>query len=206
MDQRRARVLVVDNYDSFTHNVVDQLIQLGAEVEVRRNDAVEVAEVRAGAWQGLVLSPGPGRPADAGVCLELIRVMGPRMPILGICLGHQAIAEAHGGRVVRAIRPLHGQATTMRSLRRGVLADLPARFEAARYHSLVVDPLRPGRGIEITATSEEGEVMALRHRRHPIEGIQFHPESHLTPRGPHILAAFLRLAGMRPRDATRVRR
>ena len=204
MRHRASQILVVDNYDSFTHNVVDQLTQLGARVEVRRNDAVDTGAAEA--FDGIVLSPGPGRPADAGVCLDLLRGLGERMPFLGICLGHQAIAQAYGGRIVRAVRPLHGQATPILNRRRGVLLGLPARFEAARYHSLVIDPRRPGRGLEVTARSEEGEIMAVRHRRHPVEGIQFHPESHLTPWGPHILAAFLVRTGMRPRDAAHVRR
>ena len=202
--RRTRRLLVVDNYDSFTHNAVDELVQLGAEVVVRRNDAVDIDE--AAGFAGIVLSPGPGRPRDAGVTVPLIRALGAEVPILGICLGHQAIAEAYGGRVIRAVRPVHGSSTWIRNRRRGLLAGLPARFEAARYHSLVVDPKRPGKGLEVTATSEEGEIMALRHRVHPVECVQFHPESHLSPEGPVLFAAFLRRVGLRPKDPARVKR
>ena len=198
------RILVVDNYDSFVHNAFDQLTQLGADVEVRRNDAVSVADVEAGGYAGLVLSPGPGHPRDAGVCVDLVRTLGPRVPILGICLGHQAVAAGYGGRIVRAQRPLHGRATPVVGSREGLLRSLPARFQAARYHSLVVDPRRLGRGLRVTATSTEGEVMALAHRRHPVEGIQFHPESYLTPLGPRIFAAFLRRTGLRVRPGLKV--
>ncbi|MDJ0522731.1 MAG: aminodeoxychorismate/anthranilate synthase component II [Planctomycetota bacterium] len=199
-----ADLLVVDNYDSFTHNAVDLLTQLGARTEVVRNDAVSVADVAARDWRGIVLSPGPGRPRDAGICVELVKRLGARVPILGICLGHQAIARAYGGRIVRAVRPLHGTATEIRGSRRGLLRALPARFEAARYHSLVVDPNRPGRDLRVTCRSAEGEIMGLMHARHPVEGVQFHPESYLSPVGPALLAAFLRRCGLRPRSAARV--
>ena len=199
-----ADLLVIDNYDSFTHNAVDLLTQLGAHVDVVRNDAMEVAEVAAGAWRGIVLSPGPGRPEEAGICVELIRRVGARVPILGICLGHQAIACAYGGRIVRARRPLHGTATLLHGLRRGLVRALPPRFEAARYHSLVVDPRFPGRGLRVTCRSEEGEIMGLAHVRHPVEGVQFHPESYLSPMGPALLAAFLRRTGLHPRSPARV--
>jgi anthranilate synthase component 2 len=197
-------VLVVDNYDSFTHNLVDLLTQLGARVSVRRNDAVTVAEVLAARPRGIVLSPGPGRPEDAGVCVELLRVLGASTPFLGVCLGHQALATAYGGRVVRARQPLHGSATPVRHRGRGLLRGLPQDFLAARYHSLVVDPRALGRGLVATAWSPDGEVMAMVHRSHPVEGVQFHPESYLTPVGPRILAAFLRRAGLRPRRAAAV--
>ncbi len=196
---RSAEILVVDNFDSFTYNAVDALAQLGARVEVRRNDAVSVEE--AADYAGIVLSPGPGRPRDAGVCIPLIRALAPHTPLFGICLGHQAIAEAFGGRVVRAKHPIHGQATRIHSRRRGLLASLPAEFEAARYHSLIVDSTHPGRDIEITAVSEDGEAMALRHRRYPTEGVQFHPESYLTPTGPSLFAAFLERVGIARRRA-----
>jgi anthranilate synthase component 2 len=199
-----ADLLVVDNYDSFTHNAVDLLTQLGARVEVVRNDQTTVAEVAARNWRGIVLSPGPGRPRDAGVCVELVRRLGARVPILGICLGHQAIARAYGGRIVRAERPLHGTATEIRRGRIGLVRTLPPRFQAARYHSLVVDPRNPGRGLRVTCRSAEGEIMGLMHERHPVEGVQFHPESYLSPTGPRLLAAFLRRTGLRPRSAARV--
>jgi len=197
---------VVDNYDSFTHNAVDQLTQLGARVEVVRNDVLTVGEIERANYAGIVLSPGPGRPRKAGVCLALVRRLGPRVPILGICLGHQAIAAAYGGRIVRAQRPLHGTSTVILNDRHGLLAQLPARFDAARYHSLVVDPKRAGRGLVVTCRSEEGEIMGLAHRRHPVEGVQFHPESYLTPLGPALFAAFLRRAGLQPSSVSGVRR
>ncbi len=199
-----ADLLVIDNYDSFTHNAVDLLTQLGASVVVVRNDEATVDELAARPWRGIVLSPGPGRPRDAGVCVELIRRLGPRIPVLGICLGHQAIATAYGGRIVRAERPLHGTATEVRRGRIGLVRALPVRFQAARYHSLVVDPERPGRGLRVTCRSAEGEIMGLAHVRHPVEGVQFHPESYLSPGGPALLAAFLARTGLRARSVARV--
>ncbi len=199
-----ADLLVVDNYDSFTHNAVDLLTQLGARVEVVRNDETSVEALTDHGWRGIVLSPGPGRPRDAGICVDLVRRLGAHVPILGICLGHQAIARAYGGRIVRAVRPLHGTATEIRRGRIGLVRALPARFEAARYHSLVVDPRRPGQGLRVTCRSAEGEIMGLAHERHPVEGVQFHPESYLSPSGPVLLAAFLRRAGLRPRSVARV--
>jgi anthranilate synthase/aminodeoxychorismate synthase-like glutamine amidotransferase len=189
-------VFVVDNYDSFTHNAVDLLAQLGARVAVARNDEVEVEEIEASGARAVVLSPGPGRPEEAGITVEAVRRLGPRLPILGICLGHQAIAVAYGGRVVRAAEPLHGSASDVSHRGEGLLRGLPSPFRAARYHSLVVDPRRIGRGLRPTARSDRGEVMAIRHRLHPVEGVQFHPESYLTPLGPRILRAFLRRAGV----------
>jgi anthranilate synthase/aminodeoxychorismate synthase-like glutamine amidotransferase len=197
---RSRPVLVVDNYDSFVHNVVDELVQLGARVEVRRNDAVGIEEVLRGGFRGIVLSPGPGRPADAGISVPLIRRLPAALPLLGICLGHQALAEAFGGRIVRAVEPLHGRATPIHHRGAGLLQGLPDAFPAARYHSLVVDPARSGRDLVVTARSERGEIMGLRHRRRPLEGVQFHPESYLTPDGPRILAAFLGRTGLRTRD------
>ena len=198
-------ILVVDNYDSFTHNAVDLIEQLGASVGVVRNDAVSVDAVRALRPRGIVLSPGPGRPAQAGVCVPLVRALGAGTPILGICLGHQAIAVAYGGRIVRAEQPLHGSATVMRRTRKGVLLrSLPRTFEAARYHSLIVDPSQPGKGLVVTCRTAEGEIMGLAHTTHPVEGVQFHPESFLTPLGPPILAAFLRRCGLTPRPADQV--
>lgn len=199
-----ADVLVLDNYDSFTHNLVDLLEQLGAGVAVVRNDQTSVATLAAAGYRGIVLSPGPGRPEDAGILVPLIRAVGATLPLLGVCLGHQALALAYGGRVVRARRPLHGSATPVRHTGLGLLRGLPQGFAAARYHSLVVSPRALGRGLEATAWSPDGEIMALRHRTHPVEGVQFHPESYLTPLGPRILAAFLRRVGLRPRPARAV--
>lgn len=199
-------VLVIDNYDSFTHNIVHLLAQLGATVGVVRNDVVTVPQVAASRCKAIVLSPGPGHPRTAGISVEIVRQLGARRPILGLCLGHQAIALAYGGRIVRARRPLHGTATGIRRGRIGLVRRLPARFEAARYHSLVVDPACPGEGLRVTCRSAEGEIMGLAHRRHPVEGVQFHPESYLTPLGPILLAAFLERAGLRARSPTGVLR
>lgn len=202
-------VLVIDNYDSFTHNAVDLLAQLGARLEVRRNDEVDPQTAKVRGYAGMVISPGPGRPRDAGSTPGLLAAWPASVPVLGICLGHQALAEAFGGRVVRAREPLHGSATWIDRgpARRGdLVATLPRRFRAARYHSLVVDPQRVGRGLRVTCWSEHGEVMGLAHRHRPWEGVQFHPESYLTPEGPRLLAAFLRRCGLRPRPVAGVRR
>jgi len=197
-------LLVLDNYDSFTHNLVDAFEQLGASVQVARNDALTVEDVASSGVRGVVLSPGPGRPEDAGISVALVKALGARLPILGVCLGHQALALAYGGRVVRARRPLHGSASAIHHRGEGLLAGLPSPFAAARYHSLVVAPGALGRGLLVTARSAEGEVMALRHASHPVEGVQFHPESYLTEVGPRLLAAFVRRLGLSPRPARRV--
>lgn len=207
--RRRPRpVVVVDNYDSFTHNLAHLLAQLGADVAVVRNDGATVAEVLAARPAGVVLSPGPLSPAEAGISVALVRACAratPPVPVFGVCLGHQAIGVAFGGRVGRAVRPVHGRATAVRSTRRGLLAGLPRTFRAARYHSLVVDEASLPAALEVVARSPEGEVMAVAHRTLPVDGVQFHPESFLTPHGPAILAAFLRRCGLRPRTAAVVR-
>ena len=183
------RVLMLDNYDSFTYNLVHLLEELGAEVLVRRNDAVTVDEAEALAPDRLVVSPGPGRPADAGVSVDLIRALGPRVPTLGVCLGHQAIVEAFGGDVGQARTLVHGKATSVDHDGRGVFAGLPQGLEAGRYHSLAAT--RVPDDLEVTAHAADGEVMGVRHRELPVEGVQFHPESVLTPLGPDLLRNFL---------------
>ena len=197
-------VVLVDNYDSFTRNLADALAQLGADVAVVRNDAVSVARLLRARPRGIVLSPGPHAPAQAGICLELVRRAPASLPILGVCLGHQAIGEAFGGRVVRAKRPVHGRALAVRHAGVGLLAGCARPFLAARYHSLVVAAASLPAVLEATAWSDDGELMALRHRTRPVEGVQFHPESFLTPAGPRILANFLRRAGFAPRTVRRV--
>jgi anthranilate synthase component 2 len=184
-------LLLIDNYDSFTYNLAHLFAELGAEVVVRRNDAVTAAEAEALAPDRLVVSPGPGRPADAGVSVELIRTLGPRVPTLGVCLGHQAVVEAFGGEIGQAKALLHGKASTVVHDGRGVFAGLPERFEAGRYHSLAAT--RVPDELEVSAHTDDGEVMGVRHRELPIEGVQFHPESVLTlPLGRELVRNFLR--------------
>jgi anthranilate synthase/aminodeoxychorismate synthase-like glutamine amidotransferase len=180
---------MLDNYDSFTYNLVHLFEELGAEVRVFRNDAITVDEAEALGPDQLVISPGPGRPKDAGVSVELIRRLGPRVPTLGVCLGHQAIVEAFGGEVGQAQALLHGKASPVEHDGKGVFLGLPAPIEAGRYHSLAA--LRVPDELEVTARTPDGEVMGVRHREHRIEGVQFHPESVLTPLGPQLGKNFL---------------
>ena len=181
---------MIDNYDSFTYNLVHLLEELGAEVVTVRNDAITVEEAQAGGFDRLVISPGPGRPAAAGISLDLIRALGPAPPPLGVCLGHQAIVEAFGGQVGQAKALLHGKSSTVRHDGKGVFAGLPDEIEAGRYHSLAA--LAVPNELEVTAHTEDGEVMGVRHRSLPIEGVQFHPESVLTPLGADLARNFLR--------------
>jgi anthranilate synthase component 2 len=181
---------MLDNYDSFTWNLVHLFEELGAEVSVFRNDAITVDEAKALAPDRLVVSPGPGRPEDAGISVELIRRLGPTVPTLGVCLGHQAIVEAFGGRVAHAQALLHGKSSIVRHDGQGVYEGLPEEIEAGRYHSLAATEVPDA--LVVTATTADGEVMGVRHRSHPIEGVQFHPESVLTPTGPALAANFLR--------------
>lgn len=200
-------VLVVDNVDSFPWNLAHLLAQLGADVAVVRNEAVTVDEVLAARPRGVLLSPGPKTPAEAGISIELVRACAAsaeRFPLFGVCLGHQAIGAAFGARIVRAAAPVHGRATDVVHRGEGCLAGLPSPFRAARYHSLVVEEASLPRELAVTARSAEGEIMALRHRRRPIEGVQFHPESYLTPEGPRILAAFLATCGILVRPVASV--
>jgi len=188
-----ARILVVDNYDSFVFNIVQYLAQLGAEVDVRRNDEVTPEDARG--YDGVLLSPGPGTPADAGVCLRMVRELGGVLPIFGVCLGHQAIGEAYGADVVRAPELLHGKTSLVHHRGEGVLAGLPNPFTATRYHSLVIDPPSLPDVLEVTATTESGLIMAVRHRTLDVEGVQFHPESVLTEGGHRMLANWLLRCG-----------
>ena len=189
-------LLMIDNYDSFTFNLVQYLQTLGAEVEVARNDALTVDQIRALAPERIVISPGPCTPNEAGVSLEVIRELGATTPILGVCLGHQSIGQAYGGRVVRAGNIMHGKTSRIRHEGRGVFAGLPDAYEATRYHSLVVQRGSLPPELEVTAwtENEDGsfeEIMGLRHREHPVEGVQFHPESILTEHGHALLKNFL---------------
>ena len=187
-----ARVLIVDNYDSFTYNLAQELGELGADVEVVRNDVFAIADVEADRPDGIVISPGPGTPDDAGLSTDVIRAFAGRLPLLGVCLGHQCIGQLYGGHVVRAPELLHGKTSMITHDGRGVFAGLPQPFEATRYHSLVVDEASVPADLEISARSESGLVMGLRHRTLPVEGVQFHPESILTTAGMDLLANFLR--------------
>jgi len=185
-------VFVIDNFDSFTYNLVQYLGELGARVVVRRNNDVTVDDIAALRPARIVISPGPGRPEQAGVTVEAIRQLGPRIPILGVCLGHQAIGVAFGGKVVRANAPMHGKTSTITHDQRGVFAGVANPFEAARYHSLIVERHSMPSELEIAAeTQEERIVMGLRHREYPVHGVQFHPESVLTRQGMRLLENFL---------------
>jgi anthranilate synthase component 2 len=185
-------ILVIDNYDSFTYNLVQYLGELGAKLEVVRNDALDADGVARLAPERIVISPGPGNPDQAGVSLEVIRRLGPTTPILGVCLGHQAIGQAFGATVARARTQMHGKTSEIRHDGRGVFSGLPSPFVATRYHSLVVLADTVPEELEVTARAEDGEIMGLRHRGHPIEGVQFHPESILTVEGKRLLGNFLR--------------
>jgi para-aminobenzoate synthetase component II len=188
-------ILVIDNYDSFTYNLVQYLGELGAEVVVHRNDQIRVEDVAATRPEGILISPGPGTPKDAGVSLDVIRELGSRISIFGVCLGHQSIAEAFGGRVVRAGRLMHGRTSPVEHDGRGVFEGLPSPFTATRYHSLIVDRASLPEELEATASTPEGELMGLRHRTLPIHGVQFHPEAFLTEHGHAMLRNWLRLTG-----------
>ena len=180
-------ILVVDNYDSFTYNLVHLVAAETADVRVVRNDEVTVEDVREMAPAGVLISPGPGRPADAGVSEGLIRALGPTVPVLGVCLGHQAIGEVYGGRITHAPTLMHGKTSLIRHDGAGVFEGVPPDFVATRYHSLVVDRASLPDVLEVTAETDAGVVMGLRHREHPVEGVQFHPESILTTEGPRIV-------------------
>ena len=189
-------LLVIDNYDSFTYNLVQYLGELGAEVVVRRNDAIGVDEIGTLAPSAIVLSPGPCTPKEAGVSVETIRRWGPSIPILGVCLGHQAIGEAYGGDVVRAERVMHGKTSQIRHDGSGIFAGLPSPMQVMRYHSLIVERATMPESLEIVAVAADdpSEVHAVKHREHPVYGVQFHPESVMTPEGKTLLRNFLGLA------------
>jgi anthranilate synthase component II len=187
----RARLFMLDNYDSFTFNLVQYLSELGASVDVARNDTVTPDAVAEGGYDGVVISPGPGVPRDAGISEALIRAVDGRIPLLGVCLGHQALGEVYGARVVRAERLMHGKTSPIVHDGRGLFAGLANPFPATRYHSLILERSTVVPPLEITAWTEEGEVMGIRHREHPTWGVQFHPESILTPSGKSLLGNFL---------------
>jgi anthranilate synthase component 2 len=188
-------LLMIDNYDSFTYNLVQYFGELGETVRVFRNDRISVEEIEAMRPDRIVISPGPCTPAEAGVSVEVIRRLGGRIPILGVCLGHQAIGAAYGGRIVRARQLMHGKTSLIYHEGKGVFRDLPSPFEATRYHSLVIERASLPACLEITAWTEDGEIMGVRHKTQPVEGVQFHPESILTRHGHALLANFLKPQG-----------
>ncbi|MFW5925119.1 MAG: anthranilate synthase component II [Myxococcota bacterium] len=185
-------IVVIDNYDSFTYNLVQYLAELGAEIRVHRNDAVDVAAIASADPEGILISPGPGTPDDAGISLRLIAELGARIPVLGVCLGHQAIGQHFGASVVRAGRLMHGRTSEIEHDGTGVFRGLPSPFTATRYHSLILDPATIPDALVVHArTTDQGEVMGLRHRELPVEGVQFHPESFLTDHGHRLLGNWL---------------
>jgi len=192
-------LLLIDNYDSFTYNLVHFLGELGADCEVVRNDKIGVAQAIARKPQGIVLSPGPCTPNEAGICLNLIAKAGADIPILGVCLGHQAIGQVYGGKVVRAPTPMHGKLSRITHKGKGVFKGLPKRFEVTRYHSLIVDRASLPGCLTVTAETSDGLIMGLQHKVHPVYGVQFHPESIASEHGHALLANFLEIAGLSPR-------
>jgi anthranilate synthase/aminodeoxychorismate synthase-like glutamine amidotransferase len=188
----RPKILLIDNYDSFTYNLVQAFLVLGAQVDVFRNDAITIEEALGLGASHLVISPGPGTPQDAGVSMRMIQAFAGRIPIFGVCLGHQSLVEVFGGRVVRASRLMHGKVSPVRHDGKGVFSGMAQDFQAGRYHSLIAESDSIPAALEVTARTAEGEIMGVRHRSLPIEGVQFHPESVLTPEGPVLMGNFLK--------------
>jgi anthranilate synthase component 2/para-aminobenzoate synthetase component 2 len=201
----RPRLLLVDNYDSFTYNLVQAFLVLGAEVLVHRNDAITVAGAAALEPTHLCISPGPGTPRDAGVSIEMIKAFAGSVPVLGVCLGHQSVVEAFGGDVVRAGRLMHGKVSMVEHDGLGIFAGMPRPFQAGRYHSLIAKPETLPAVLEVSARTAEGEIMGVRHRELSVDGVQFHPESILTPDGPVLMGRFLAMRGGRRDPARAVR-
>jgi anthranilate synthase/aminodeoxychorismate synthase-like glutamine amidotransferase len=194
-----VRLLLIDNYDSFTYNLVQAFMVLGAEVLVHRNDQITIEQAQSLAPTHLCISPGPGTPHDAGVSMSMIEAFAGRIPVFGVCLGHQSLTEVFGGKVVRAGRLMHGKTSLVHHDGRSILQDMPQPFEAGRYHSLIAQPESLPDALEVTARTPEGEIMGVRHRTYAVEGVQFHPESVLTPQGPTLMGNFLRQrSGRRP--------
>jgi len=194
---RAPRLLLIDNYDSFTYNLVQAFLVLGADVLVHRNDAITVDQAVALEPTHLCISPGPGTPRDAGVSMDMVRAFAGRIPVLGVCLGHQSLVEVFGGEIVRAERLMHGKVSMVRHDDRGVFAGLPEPFEAGRYHSLIARRESLPEVLEVSALTDRGEIMGVRHRELVVEGVQFHPESILTPDGPRLMENFLRFDAAR---------
>jgi anthranilate synthase/aminodeoxychorismate synthase-like glutamine amidotransferase len=191
----KPQLLLIDNYDSFTYNLVQAFLVLGAEVQVYRNDALTPQQARQLAPSHLCISPGPGTPYDAGVSMDMIRAFAGHIPVLGVCLGHQSIVEVFGGRVVRAARLMHGKTSQLHHDGGTLFAGLPQPCEVGRYHSLIASPESLPPQLQVSAQTAEGEIMAVRHRAFTVEGVQFHPESILTPQGPQLLGNFLQYTG-----------
>jgi anthranilate synthase component II len=192
-------IVLIDNYDSFTYNLVHYLGELGAEIAVHRNDKISVAGVLALKPKAIVLSPGPCTPKQAGICLDLIAAAGPTIPLLGVCLGHQAIGDYYGGVVMRAPKPMHGKLSTLRTTCQGLFKALPKTFDVTRYHSLIVERATLPSCLRVTAETEDGLIMGLQHETHPVHGVQFHPESIASEHGHALLANFLALADLEPK-------
>jgi anthranilate synthase/aminodeoxychorismate synthase-like glutamine amidotransferase len=188
------KVLLIDNYDSFTYNLVQAFMMQGAEVDVHRNDAISVEQALLQDHTHLVISPGPGTPRDAGISMRMIEAFAGRIPIFGVCLGHQSLVEVFGGKVVRAGRLMHGKVSPVAHDGKGLYAGMPQNFEAGRYHSLIAEAHSMPEVLEVTSRTAQGEIMGVRHRSLPIEGVQFHPESVLTPEGPILMANFLKIS------------
>jgi len=187
-------LLIIDNYDSFTYNLVQYFGELGAELVVKRNDEITVVEIEALRPEAVVISPGPCTPKEAGISNDVIAQLGPKLPVLGVCLGHQCIGHVYGGNVVRAGRLMHGKTSPILHDSTGVFADLPSPFDATRYHSLIIDPPSMPDVLVVNAQTAEGEIMGVRHKEYPIHGVQFHPESILTRHGKELLKNFLGIA------------